>query len=111
MMTVRLRYFAAARAARGRNSETLTVPDGTTIERMLAHILDSHAAEGSHALENSHPAATAAAAAPAPEDARDSLPAVLGRCSFLVNEFATNDRTHSLRNGDTVDVLPPFAGG
>jgi molybdopterin synthase sulfur carrier subunit len=36
---------------------------------------------------------------------------VLGRCSFLVNGIATTDRAVLLADGDTVDVLPPFAGG
>ena len=36
---------------------------------------------------------------------------VLSRCSFLVNGIAETDRSRLLSDGDTVDVLPPFAGG
>ncbi|UFS61138.1 MoaD/ThiS family protein [Subtercola endophyticus] len=36
---------------------------------------------------------------------------VFGRSSFLVNGVTTTDRSHPLRDGDELDVLPPFAGG
>ncbi|HEX4058684.1 MAG TPA: MoaD/ThiS family protein [Galbitalea sp.] len=36
---------------------------------------------------------------------------VLARCSFLVNGVATTDRATRLTDGDSLDVLPPFAGG
>jgi molybdopterin synthase sulfur carrier subunit len=36
---------------------------------------------------------------------------VITKCSFLVNGVAETDRSRSLVDGDTVDVLPPFAGG
>lgn len=36
---------------------------------------------------------------------------VLARCSFLVNGIATTDRGRRLADGDTLDVMPPFAGG
>lgn len=39
------------------------------------------------------------------------LEQVLPRCSYLVNEVSQRDDTVALNNGDTVDVLPPFAGG
>jgi molybdopterin synthase sulfur carrier subunit len=37
--------------------------------------------------------------------------AVFARCSFILNEVATTDRDIVLRDGDRLDVLPPFAGG
>jgi molybdopterin converting factor small subunit len=37
--------------------------------------------------------------------------AVFARCSFILNEVATTDRAIMLRDGDRLDVLPPFAGG
>jgi molybdopterin synthase sulfur carrier subunit len=37
--------------------------------------------------------------------------AVFARCSFILNEVTTTDREIVLRNGDRLDVLPPFAGG
>jgi molybdopterin synthase sulfur carrier subunit len=36
---------------------------------------------------------------------------VFARSSFLVNGVTTPDRRSSLGDGDTLDVLPPFAGG
>ncbi|WP_193104863.1 MoaD/ThiS family protein [Brachybacterium sp. FME24] len=41
-----------------------------------------------------------------PEAAR-----VIGRSSFLVNAVACTDLTRTLTEGDSLDVLPPFAGG
>jgi molybdopterin synthase sulfur carrier subunit len=38
-------------------------------------------------------------------------PDVFSRCSFIVNDRATTDRSLRLASGDRVDVLPPFAGG
>ena len=39
------------------------------------------------------------------------LARVLLRCSFLLDGIAVRDRGQSLKAGNTVDVLPPFAGG
>jgi sulfur-carrier protein len=39
------------------------------------------------------------------------LAGVLSRCSFLCDGVAVRDETSPLRPGNTVDVLPPFAGG
>jgi molybdopterin converting factor small subunit len=36
---------------------------------------------------------------------------VIDRCSLLLNGVATTDRSRRLADGDTLDVLPPFAGG
>jgi sulfur-carrier protein len=36
---------------------------------------------------------------------------VIARCSLLVNGVAVTDPSVVLADGDTVDVLPPFAGG
>lgn len=92
MMNVELRYFAAARAARGERSETIAVPAGATIGDALARVVS----------------ATPARSDSAP---RDTLPAVLDRCSFLVNAISASDAGQVLSDGDTIDVLPPFAGG
>ena len=40
-----------------------------------------------------------------------ALEQVLGRCSLLLNGARTDDAGAALAAGDTVDVLPPFAGG
>ncbi|MGO2607080.1 MAG: MoaD/ThiS family protein [Brachybacterium tyrofermentans] len=42
----------------------------------------------------------------APDAAR-----VIDRSSILVNAVACTDRDQELRDGDRLDVLPPFAGG
>ena len=36
---------------------------------------------------------------------------ILGRCSLLVNGTRATDDAVPLSDSDTVDVLPPFAGG
>jgi molybdopterin converting factor small subunit len=39
------------------------------------------------------------------------LATVLSRCSYLCDGVAVREETAPLRSGDTIDVLPPFAGG
>jgi molybdopterin converting factor small subunit len=39
------------------------------------------------------------------------LATVLGRCSYLCDGIAVRDEAKALRSGNTIDVLPPFAGG
>ena len=80
---VTVRYFAAARAAAGAESETLVVHPGTTV----AELVERLAVRGT-------PLAT-----------------VLSRCSYLCDGIAVRDETAALRSGHTIDVLPPFAGG
>jgi molybdopterin synthase sulfur carrier subunit len=84
-LTVQLtvRYFAAARAAANAESETVRVEQGTTV----AALVEALAARG-------------------PELAR-----VLRRCSFLRDGIAVRDEAIKLSDGQTIDVLPPFAGG
>jgi molybdopterin synthase sulfur carrier subunit len=80
---VTVRYFAAARAAAGAESETLVVRPGTTVSELV----DRLAVRGT------------------------GLATVLSRCSYLCDGIAVRDETAALRSGDTIDVLPPFAGG
>jgi sulfur-carrier protein len=80
---VTVRYFAAARAAAGAESETVVVRPGTTV----AELVERLAVRGSR------------------------LATVLGRCSYLCEGIAVRDETTPLQAGDTIDVLPPFAGG
>ena len=84
-VTVQLtvRYFAAARAAANAETETVRIVPGTTV----AALIDTLAVRG-------------------PELAR-----VLRRCSFLVDGIAVRDEAATLSDGQTIDVLPPFAGG
>jgi sulfur-carrier protein len=80
---VMVRYFAAARAAAGVDSETVALRAGTTV----AELVKSLAARG------------------------ELLANVLNRCSYLRDGVAVRDETIALHAGDTIDVLPPFAGG
>jgi molybdopterin converting factor small subunit len=78
-----VRYFAAARAAAGMEAETLDVPEGTSVKDLVGQL-----------------------GARSPE-----LASVLDRCSFLCDGVAVRNRAEPLRTNQTVDVLPPFAGG
>ena len=82
-IAVQVRYFAAARAAAGLDDEVLTVPVGTT----LAALADALAARNAE------------------------LARVVPRCSYLCDGLAVRTKQLTLRSGQTVDVLPPFAGG
>ena len=83
-MTVEVRYFAAARAAAGVETETVEVPPGATVDILLKTIRAAHG---------------------------DALGRVLDRCSFLLDGVAVRDRGLLLHDAAQVDVLPPFAGG
>ncbi len=80
---VTVRYFAAARAAAGAESETVVVRPGTTV----AELVERLAVRGTR------------------------LATVLSRCSYLCDGIAVRDDTAALHSGNTLDVLPPFAGG
>jgi molybdopterin synthase sulfur carrier subunit len=83
VLDVTIRYFAAARAAAGAESETLSIAPGTTIDDLVAQL----------------------------RGRSSDLATVLDRCSFLCDGVAVRDRTARLQTNQTVDVLPPFAGG
>ena len=82
-MRVAVRFFAAARAAAGTEAEEVIVPAGTTVQGLV----DQLASRG-------------------PE-----LERVLARCSYLCDGVAVRDSGMALLNTQTLDVLPPFAGG
>jgi molybdopterin converting factor small subunit len=82
--TVRVRYFAGARAAAGRNEETVRLPAGARVRDLVADLTTRHG---------------------------DALTRVLTACSFLVDGVAVRDTAIPLPDGCEVDVLPPFAGG
>lgn len=84
MVSVTVRYFAAARAAAGVETEDVDVPPGATVDILLKTVRAQHG---------------------------DELGRVLDRCSFLLDEVAVRDRDAPLHDGALVDVLPPFAGG
>lgn len=84
-MTVVVRYWAGARAAAGVEREEY---DASSLADLLAAVRARHA-DG-------------------------TLPTVLARCSYLVDEVSPGSRPHHevvLEAGAVVEVLPPFAGG
>jgi molybdopterin synthase sulfur carrier subunit len=80
---VRIRYFAAARAAAGTEAETVTIDPETTVAA-LADMLGRR---------------------------NPALAKVLSRCCYLCDGIAVRDPAMLLRSGHIIDVLPPFAGG
>lgn len=87
--TATVRYWAAARAAAGVDSDTIEVGEGTTLAVLLKTVHDLH-----------------------PD--RPKLADVVGVCSVLVGDRpvgATDPDDVAIRPGDTVELLPPFAGG
>jgi molybdopterin converting factor small subunit len=84
IVTVLVRYFAAARAAAGTAEEKISVPADAGVGAVLAAARQTHG----------------------PELAR-----ILDRCSFLLDQVAVHDAAAPLVTDRTLDVLPPFAGG
>lgn len=80
---VTVRYFAAAAAAAGRDSATITLPVGSTIHDAIRELSDQS----------------------------DQMALVMQKCSYLCDGVAVRDRDVVLRAHQTLDALPPFAGG
>jgi molybdopterin synthase sulfur carrier subunit len=80
---VTVRFFAAARAAAGADSDLLTLDRGATVADMVSELCCRS----------------------------DELARVLQRCSYLCDGVAVRNRAITLQSGQIVDVLPPFAGG
>ena len=78
-----VRYFAGARAASGVDEERVEVEAGARVADLAGALARRHG---------------------------EDLARVLVACTFLVDEVA-GGRDRALRDGATVDVLPPFAGG
>ena len=86
---VRIRYWAAARAAAG------------TAEDVIAARTVADALAGVRALRRDNPGL-------------DRFERVLSICSLLLDEQPLGGRDHAsvaVADGDVIDVLPPFAGG
>jgi molybdopterin synthase sulfur carrier subunit len=84
---VLVRYWAAARAAAGVTEESYPAP--TTLSQLLDEVVTRHAA-------------------------RPRLKDVVSVCSVLVGDRpvgSSDPQTVVLQPGDTVELLPPFAGG
>jgi len=87
--SVTVRYWAAARAAAGVECDVVPVAEGTT----LAGVLD-----GIRVMHRDRP----------------RLSDVVAVCSVLVGDRPvgkTDPAEVPIRPGDTVELLPPFAGG
>ena len=80
---VTVRFFAAARAAAGAQTQELTLPIGATVADVIAKLCDQS----------------------------DDLALVLQKCSYLSDGIAVRDHSTVLQGHRVVDVLPPFAGG
>lgn len=84
---VTIRYFAAARAARGVDREDVALTG--SLDAVLREIVTQHSDSSTGGL---------------------SLAEVFDRCTFLING-QRSEHSAELRDGDQLDVLPPFAGG
>ncbi|HEU0191630.1 MAG TPA: MoaD/ThiS family protein [Mycobacterium sp.] len=82
-IAVTVRYFAAARAAAGADTESVTVRQGTTVADLVEKLGEQNT----------------------------RLATVLSRCSYLRDGVAVRVQHTALQAGETIDVLPPFAGG
>lgn len=80
---VTVRFFAAARDAAGAETTTLALQPGSTLADAICELSGQS----------------------------DRMALVLQKCSFLCDGVAVRDRTTVLRARQTLDVLPPFAGG
>ncbi len=81
MANVTVRYFAGARAATGIASQTC---DANTVNELLLQLAAEHGG---------------------------ALARILDVASLLVDGTIARDKTADLTDGQTVEVLPPFAGG
>ena len=88
---MRIRYFAAARAVAGTDTEDLDLGTGALSRREVEQRL---------ALRH-----------PEPPPGQSSLAEVLARSSFLLDGVACPDPAAKIPPGATLDVLPPFSGG
>lgn len=87
--TVVVRYWAAARAAAGVDSDVVEVGSGTSLAAVLDAVRDRH------------------------RD-RPRLPEVVSVCSVLLGDRpvgAADPTEVQVLPGDSVELLPPFAGG
>jgi molybdopterin converting factor small subunit len=86
---VRLRYWASLRAAAGVEEDVVEVAGETSLAALRARAADLHAAS-------------------------ERFVAVLGTCSVLVGDqpvASGSPEAVQVRPGQTVEFLPPFAGG
>ena len=82
-VAVTVRFFAAASAAAKSESAVLTLGHGATIADAVRELCGQS----------------------------DELALVMQKCSYLCDGVAVRDQGTVLRPHQTLDVLPPFAGG
>jgi molybdopterin synthase sulfur carrier subunit len=80
---ITVRFFAAAATAAGRESTALLLPPGSSIDDVVCELSGQS----------------------------DEMALVMQKCSYLCDGMAVRDRAIALRAHQTLDVLPPFAGG
>ena len=83
-LTVRVRYFAGAKAAAGVAEESVEVAAGSTAAEVIDLLRSRHG---------------------------ENLSRVLTACSFLVDGVALRAPDQRFISPVELDVLPPFAGG
>ena len=79
---VTVRFFAAARAAAGAESDSLTLGPGTTVDELVSELCCRS----------------------------DELARVLQRCSFLCDGVAVRNRAITLQSGQTSGRVTPVCG-
>lgn len=88
MQVIRVRYWAAARSAAGVPGESVEAAEGLSLSALRQELVRRHPGT--------------------------RLPEVLAVCSVLVGEQPVSSGDPgavTVRPGDTVEFLPPFAGG
>ena len=80
---ITVRFFASARDAAGADTTPPRIPEGSTVGDAVRELCGQS----------------------------DKMTLVLHKCSFLADGVAVRDRATVLQADQTLDVLPPFAGG
>lgn len=83
LVPLTVRFFAAAREAAGADTAVLRLREGSTVDDAVRELCGQS----------------------------DKMALVLQKCSYLADGVAVRDRSLVLRPHQTLDVLPPFAGG
>ena len=83
VVPITVRFFAAARAAAGAETIDLRLESGATVADAVRELRGQS----------------------------DEMTLVLRKCSFLCDGVAVRDQATALHPHQTLDVLPPFAGG
>lgn len=83
LVPVTVRFFAAARDAAGTDTAVLLVREGSTVDDAVRELCGQS----------------------------DKMALVLQKCSYLLDGVAVREGASVLLPHQTLDVLPPFAGG